>query len=171
VGKNGKPKGDPDGDPVLLRPSPWLDQNRSINGITWAPGMPLIIFNNKVVVENIGWIDAPGKVTFNTYRPPVPGKGDPRKAGPWLKLIRKVYGRHARRNVQWFAHRTQHPNVKINHGLVIGGAPGIGKDTIIEGARAASGQAAAPPSPAMNSRRRSKIFICPPMPGNPIRAR
>jgi hypothetical protein len=28
-------------------------------------------------------------------------------------------------------------------------------------ARAASGQAAAPPSPAMNSRRRSKIFICP----------
>jgi hypothetical protein len=33
VGKNGDPKGGPDGDPVLLRPSVWLDQNRSINGI------------------------------------------------------------------------------------------------------------------------------------------
>ena len=86
IGKNGKPKGDPDGDPVLLKPSVWLDQNRSINGITWAPGMPLVVFD-KVIVESIGWIDAPGKATFNTYRAPMPGKGDPRKAGPWLKLI------------------------------------------------------------------------------------
>jgi hypothetical protein len=78
-----------DGDPVLLKPSVWLDQNRSINGITWAPGMPLVVFD-KVIVESIGWIDAPGKTTFNTYRAPTPEKGDPRKAGPWLKLVRKV---------------------------------------------------------------------------------
>ena len=138
IGKNGKPKGDPDGDPVLLKPSVWLDQNRSINGITWAPGMPLVVFD-KVIVESIGWIDAPGKATFNTYRAPMPGKGDPRKAGPWLKLVRKVYGRHARRIVQWFAYRVQRPDVKINHGLVFGGVPGIGKDTIIEGVREAIG--------------------------------
>jgi hypothetical protein len=138
IGKNGKPKGDPDGDPVLLKPSVWLDQNRSINGITWAPGMPLIVFD-KVIAESVGWIDAPGKATFNTYRAPVPEKCDPRKAGPWLKLVRKVYGRHARRIVQWFAYRVQRPDVKINHGLVFGGVPGIGKDTIIEGVREAVG--------------------------------
>ena len=139
VGKNGEPKGDdPDGDPVLLRPSVWLDQNRSINGITWAPGMPLVVFN-KVVVENIGWIDAPGKVTFNTYRPPNPRPGNPRKAGPWLKLVRKVYGRHARRIITWLAYRTQHPEIKINHSIMFGGVPNIGKDTIIEGVREAVG--------------------------------
>jgi len=100
--------------------------------------MPLVVFD-KVVVENIGWIDAPGKATFNIYRAPLPRKGDPRKAGPWLKLVRKVYGRHARRIIQWLAYRVQRPDVKINHGLVFGGVPGIGKDTIIEGARDAFG--------------------------------
>jgi hypothetical protein len=124
--------------PILLNPSVWLDQNRSINGLTWAPGMPLLVFD-KVVVENIGWIDAPGKVTFNIYRPPHPKQGDPRKARPWVRLVYRVYGRHAHRVIMWFAYRTQHPEIKINHGLVFGGVPNIGKDTIIEGIREAVG--------------------------------
>jgi hypothetical protein len=136
--RKGEPVGNPKGEPILLKPSVWLDRNRSINGITWAPGMPLLVFD-KVVVENIGWIDAPGKVTFNTYRPPEPKPGDFRKVTPWIRLINKVYDQHAYRIIMWFAYRTQHPDVKINHGLVFGGVPNIGKDTIIEGAREAVG--------------------------------
>jgi hypothetical protein len=34
--------------------------------------------------------------------------------------------------VTWFAHRVQRPGQKVNHALVLGGAQGIGKDTILE---------------------------------------
>src|SRR5262249_30993539 len=32
----------------------------------------------------------------------------------------------------WLAHRVQRPGEKINHALVLGGAPKIGKDTLLE---------------------------------------
>ena len=38
-----------------------------------------------------------------------------------------------------FAHCVQHPDKKINHGLVLGGAPGIGKDSLIEPLKRAVG--------------------------------
>ena len=34
--------------------------------------------------------------------------------------------------MRWFAHRVQRPNEKVNHALILGGAPGIGKDTMLE---------------------------------------
>jgi hypothetical protein len=34
--------------------------------------------------------------------------------------------------IRWLAHRVQHPEEKINHALVLGGAQGIGKDTLLE---------------------------------------
>jgi hypothetical protein len=39
----------------------------------------------------------------------------------------------------WLAHRVQRPHEKINHGLVLGGDQGIGKDTLIEPVRQAIG--------------------------------
>ena len=39
----------------------------------------------------------------------------------------------------WLAHRVQRPEDKINHALVLGGAMGIGKDTIIEPVKHAIG--------------------------------
>ena len=41
--------------------------------------------------------------------------------------------------VLWLAQRVQHPEVKINHALVLGGKPGIGKDTILEPIKQAVG--------------------------------
>ena len=34
--------------------------------------------------------------------------------------------------IKWLAHRVQRPEEKINHALVLGGAQGIGKDTLLE---------------------------------------
>jgi hypothetical protein len=41
--------------------------------------------------------------------------------------------------INWLAQRVQRPQVKINHALVMGGAQGIGKDTILEPVKAAVG--------------------------------
>jgi hypothetical protein len=65
--------------------------------------------------------------------------GEAEKAGPWLMHIEKVYPEDARHIIPWFAHRVQRPGDKINHILVLGGAPGIGKDTILESLKYAVG--------------------------------
>ena len=41
--------------------------------------------------------------------------------------------------ILWLAHRVQRPHEKINHALVLGGTPGIGKDTILEPVKRAVG--------------------------------
>src|SRR5262249_14349000 len=41
--------------------------------------------------------------------------------------------------IKWLAQRMQNPSCKINHALVFGGAPGIGKDTILEPVKRAVG--------------------------------
>ena len=64
------------------------------------------------------------------------------KAGdvtPWLDLVHKVYPDEADHIVLWLAQRVQRPHEKINHALVLGGKPGIGKDTILEPVKQAVG--------------------------------
>jgi hypothetical protein len=46
--------------------------------------------------------------------------------------VRVIYPDDAEHIFDWLAHRVQRPQEKINHALVFGGAPGIGKDTILE---------------------------------------
>ncbi len=41
--------------------------------------------------------------------------------------------------IMWLAHRVQRPQEKINHALVLGGAQGIGKDTLLEPVKRAVG--------------------------------
>jgi hypothetical protein len=43
---------------------------------------------------------------------------------PFIPMTRSI--------IPWLAHRRQKPGDKINHALVLGGAPGIGKDTLLE---------------------------------------
>jgi Family of unknown function (DUF5906) len=117
----------PDG--KAIAPASWLDKNAAVEQATWAPGKPQLI-NNKLISEG-GWIDRPGCRVFNLYRPPsierIPGD-----VSPWLDLIRKVYPSDADHIVMWLAQRVQRPFEKINHALILGGKPGIGKDTILE---------------------------------------
>jgi hypothetical protein len=116
----------------------WLDQNHPVEQMTWAPGEPTLIENR--LVANGGWIAHNGVTTFNLYRPPVALLGgDAEKAGPWLDHIHKDFPDEAAHIIYWTAHRVQRPQEKINHGLVLGGSQGIGKDTILEPVKRAIG--------------------------------
>jgi hypothetical protein len=117
--KSGQPKRDKNGKPIMMAPSTWLDRNRPVEQMTWCPGLPMQIKDRLVVLG--GWIERKDVTCFNLYRPPLVVLGDAEKAGPWL------------------AHRVQQPGQKINHGLVMGGAQGIGKDTILAPVRYAVG--------------------------------
>jgi hypothetical protein len=125
--------------PMREKPMPaatYLDQNRSVEQATWAPGQPQII-EDRLIADG-GWIDRAGCKTFNLYRPPTikPKAGD---AAPWVDHVRWVYPDEADHIIKWLAQRVQRPDVKINHSLVLGGNQGIGKDTLLEPVKAAVG--------------------------------
>lgn len=120
------------------KPTLWLDQARPIHQMTWAPGRSLVIPD--VFVDNGGWVPKKGANTFNLYRPPlVLSGGDPAKAQPWIDLVRYIYPDDAEHLIKCFAHRRQRPAEKLNHAIVLGGSPGIGKDTILDPVKHAVG--------------------------------
>jgi hypothetical protein len=125
-------------DPSATMPaSAWLDRHRAAEQMTWAPGQPLLIRDR--LVSDGGWIERPGCNTINLYRPPQIAHGDPSRAAPWLTLVRTLYDEHAEHIIAWFAHRVRRAFDKINHALVLGGPPGIGKDTLLEPVKQAVG--------------------------------
>jgi hypothetical protein len=128
--KNGAPARDKDGKPKYIMPSRWLDRHRAVEQMTWAPGEPQTIVGQ--LVSDGGWIEREGVATFNLYRPPVVRPGNAGGAGRWIELVRRIYPDNATHIIAFCAHRIQRPAEKINHGLVLTGAPGIGKDTLLE---------------------------------------
>jgi hypothetical protein len=124
---------DADGKERTIPASTWLDQNRPVEQMTWAPGMPLKICDR--LISEGGWIERRGVSCFNMYRPPTIKLGDPKEAARWLDLIRRVFRREGDFPwiVQWLAHRVQRPWDKVNHALVFGSLQqGVGKDTILK---------------------------------------
>ena len=86
-----------------------------------------------------GRLDRSGGYTvLNLYKPPVlpRRKGDPEL---WLEHAYRIYGNDVDHVLRWLAHRVQRPHEKINHALVLGGAQGIGKDTLLEPVKQAIG--------------------------------
>ena len=116
----------------------WLDRNRPIEQMTWSPGEPQLI-GDRLIVDGAGWIDRPGACVLNLYRPPTIRLGDPNKAGVWVDHVRKVYPDDAGHIINFLAQRVQRPADKINHALLLGGNPGIGKDTLLEPVKRAVG--------------------------------
>jgi len=114
-----------DGKAKRIEAATSYDENRAamggrmLAGITYAPG-------RNVLCEHIGqvfgnkWRDA---------RPDAAG-GDP---GIWLAHVEKLIPDPVERNhmLDAFAFKVQNPGIKINHALLIGGAQGAGKDSMI----------------------------------------
>jgi putative DNA primase/helicase len=117
------------GKPLSVRANVWLDRNQAVEQMTWAPGLPMLI-HDRLISEG-GWFDHPGATCFNLYRPPTIKHGDPAKAGRWVDHVKKVYPDDADHIIKWLAHHVQHPDIKVNHNLVIGGQVGVGKDTLL----------------------------------------
>ena len=123
--------------PKMIKPSAWLAKNAPVEQMTWAPGLPQLIRDR--LVSDGGWVERAGVTVLNLYRPPRPLHGDPAEAGPWIEHARQIYPDEADHIIKWLAHRVQRPYEKINHGLVLGGPPGIGKDTMLEPVKHAVG--------------------------------
>jgi hypothetical protein len=112
-----------------IMPTTWLERFRCAMQMTWAPGEPPEI-RGKTITEG-GWTKHPGAMCLNMFRPATVVSGSAAGADRWLDLVRKVYPNDADHLIRWFAHRVQHPGIKINHCLFLGGSPGIGKDTML----------------------------------------
>jgi Family of unknown function (DUF5906) len=56
-----------------------------------------------------------------------------------VQHVNAVYPDESGHIINYLAHRRQKPGEKINHALVLGGAPGIGKDSLLEPAKYAVG--------------------------------
>jgi len=138
LNKNGQPRRDGNGKIVYQPANKWLDQNRPVEAVTWAPGLPLQIRDRLISMG--GWIERKDVSCFNLYRPPRIELGNATKAGLWLDHVRKIYPDDADHIIKWLAHRVQCPGDKVNHALVLGGEQGIGKDSMLEPVKEAVGR-------------------------------
>jgi len=93
---------------------------RVLQGVTYAAGESVLVARAGDVYANL-WRDA---------RPATAG-GDP---APWLALLERLLPDASEREhlLDWMAYKVQHPERKVNHGVLMGGIPGIGKDTLVE---------------------------------------
>lgn len=124
-----------DGEPVMILPSSAInniDTGLTVEGSTWWPGQPRFIEN--IVVSERGAMPLKGACCYNSYIPPerVKPKGK-LNAEPWLAHVRKLYPDPTEHEhfFDFCAHAIQHPEEKVNHGIVMAGAQGIGKDTAL----------------------------------------
>lgn len=121
-----------------MKASQWLDINRAVVQMTWAPGYPEVVHDK--LLNQGGWIEHENARVYNLYRAPIVTEGDPSLAEMWIEHIHNVYDElEATHIIRWLAHRVQRPGEKINHALVLGGGPGIGKDTLLEPVKYAVG--------------------------------
>ncbi|WP_244829210.1 primase-helicase family protein [Caballeronia sp. TF1N1] len=120
-----------------IKPSTWLDQHRAVVQLVWVPGEPQLVHDRVMIVS--GWQQHAGVSVYNLYTPPAVLPGDALRAKPWLDHLTHLYSDDFDHLADWLAHTVQYPGVKINHALMLGGAPGIGKDTLLEPVRTAVG--------------------------------
>lgn len=116
-----------------------IDLDRRIICRAWDPTEPQFTFGRVMAVGTSGWIDSPGATTMNTFIPSNAVLGDAALAGPWLEQVVRLYPDHWYHVVCYFAWLAQHPGNKPNHGIVMGGMQGIGKDSILAGPKYAIG--------------------------------
>jgi hypothetical protein len=117
------------GKQVHMKAATWLDKHQSVQQMTWAPGLPMLI-RERLISEG-GWFDHASAACFNLYRPPTIKHGDATKAERWVDHVKTVYPDDWKHIIQWLAHHVQHPEIKVNHSIVIGGQVGVGKDTLL----------------------------------------
>lgn len=107
----------------------WLRSNRAFQQETWDPARPQFVEGE--VVRGGVWHSEPSVTVFNRYLPPPRPAGDASGAARWVEHVRRIYPDDAEHILSWLAHRVQRPGEKVNHALVLGGSPGVGKDSLI----------------------------------------
>jgi hypothetical protein len=112
-----------------IKPSTMIARNHAVEQMTWSPGEPTLVKHK--LVDKGGWLESPNATVFNHYRPPKAHLGNADNAKPWIEHVRKIYPDEAEHIIQWLAYRSQKPQIKIKHALVLSGEQGIGKDSLL----------------------------------------
>lgn len=114
----------------------------TVEGSTWWPGKPTFIPD--VVIDERGMVPQKGAVCYNTYKAPDRGGWDPRghTADLWIEHVRRLWPDPAEHEhfFDFAAHAIQRPDQKVNHGIVLAGSYGIGKDTALHPLRVGVGE-------------------------------
>jgi len=104
-----------------------FDENRVamgaqvLQGVTYAAGEDVMVTRA-------------GDVFANLWRNARPAGAPGQDVRPWLRHVQRMVPDDAEREhlLNWMAFKVQYPAVKINHGVLHGGTPGSGKDTLWE---------------------------------------
>lgn len=135
------------GDPRPVPPSKAIndiDTGLTVEGSTWWPGKPRFIQN--VVVSERGAMRLPGAICYNSYIAPDIDSivSDQRvdDPAPWLDHVRLLYPDEQEHEhfFDFCAHMIQRPDQKVNHGIVMAGTQGIGKDSALMPVRRGVGE-------------------------------
>jgi hypothetical protein len=107
-----------------------VETGLTVEGATWWPGMPRFIHD--VAVTERGPIETEGAVCYNTYIEPV-RKDTDADAGLWISHVKTLFPDPTEHEhfFNWAAHMLQRPEEKVNHGIVLAGKQGIGKDATL----------------------------------------
>lgn len=109
-----------------------IDTGLTVEGSTWWPGQPRFIHD--VVINDRGMLKQPGAACYNTYSPPDHSNlKTNHNPDLWIEHVKFLFPDPLEHEhfFDFAAHMLQNPNEKINHGIVIAGAQGIGKDTAL----------------------------------------
>lgn len=110
---------------------PSVEWGRPVNGSTWWPGKPRFLLDCMPKTSG-GIVEGKGGTMMNLYEAPrrlVNRCGV--TAQKWLDHIEQIYPEHVDYLLDYFAHTLQFPGIKINHGIVLAGPQGCGKDTML----------------------------------------
>lgn len=107
-----------------------VDTGLTVEGSTWWPGKGTFVHDT--VVTDRGAMPKKGAVCYNSYVPPdhsnLRNNHNPDK---WINHVKFLFPDPVEHEhfFDFAAHMLQKPYEKVNHGIVIAGAQGIGKDT------------------------------------------
>ena len=87
LGKDGKPLLDNVGKKIKMWANKWLDRNRPVEQMTWAPGFPEVILD-RLIAEG-GWIHRSKVSCLNLYRPATIELGNAAEADPWIEHLQR----------------------------------------------------------------------------------
>lgn len=107
-----------------------VDTGLTVEGSTWWPGKPVFIEN--YVINDRGAIPKKGAICYNQYNPPdLSNLRTDKSPDRWIEHVKYLWPDPIEHEhfFDFCAHMIQRPDEKVNHGVVIAGAQGIGKDT------------------------------------------
>jgi hypothetical protein len=105
-----------------------VDTGLTVEGSTWWPGRESLI--RDYTPTEAGLRRVPGAQTYNPYRAPDDLPIGTQTPDRWIEHVKMLYPDPIEHNhfFDYMAHAIQRPDEKPNHGIVMAGQQGIGKD-------------------------------------------